>query len=138
MFRPQLLIMLFAVTALWSGSSVAADDIVHDAEFYVLQAQHGDQWDAEDKELDARLAALEKKFGSPPNIIHIMIDDTAVGEIGFPAIQQVRGFSTPNLNTLASEGINFMRMYTEPSCTQSRAAAMTGRHPIRKDRKSVV
>ena len=30
---------------------------------------------------------------------------------------------------LAAEGINFTQMYTEPSCTPSRAACMTGRHP---------
>ncbi len=108
-----------------------AKEIVHDAEFYVLKAQHGTQWAAQDKELDKKLAALKAKHGTTPNIIHIMVDDTAVGEVGFPAIQQIRGFSTPNINKLASEGINFMRMYTEPSCTQSRAAAMTGRHPIR-------
>ncbi len=112
-------------------ANAANTEIVHDAEFYVLNAQNGDKWAAEDEGLNAKLAALHKKFGTPPNIIHIMIDDTAVGEVGIPAIQKVRGFETPNLNQLASDGINFMRMYTEPSCTQSRAAAMTGRHPIR-------
>lgn len=120
-----------ATLHLTGGLAYAGDGIVHDAEYYVLDAQHGDVWAAEDKALDARLAELREKFGAPPNIIHIMIDDTAVGEIGFPGIQKMRGFSTPNLNMFADEGINFMRMYTEPSCTQSRAAAMTGRHPIR-------
>jgi len=38
---------------------------------------------------------------------------------------------TPNMNKFASEGIFFTRMYTEPSCTPSRAACMTGRHAIR-------
>ena len=109
----------------------ASADIVHDAEFYVLNAQNGDKWAKEDKGLDKKLAALKKKFGTPPNIIHIMIDDLAVGEVGIPALQKVRGFTTPNINKMAADGINFMRMYTEPSCTQSRAAAMTGRHPIR-------
>jgi arylsulfatase A-like enzyme len=105
--------------------------IVHDAEYYVLDAQHGARWAAEDRELDGKLAELRKKYGTPPNIIHIMWDDTAAGEVGVPAIQKVRGFETPNINKLAAEGINFMRMYTEPSCTPSRAAAMTGRHPVR-------
>ena len=113
------------------ATAVNAKPIVHDAEFYVLNAQNGDKWAKEDKGLDEKLAALKKKFGTPPNIIHIMIDDVAVGEIGIPALQKVRGFKTPNLNQMAADGINFMRMYTEPSCTQSRAAAMTGRHPIR-------
>jgi len=60
-----------------------------------------------------------------------MWDDTAVGEVGIPALQKVRSFETPNINRLADESINFMRMYTEPSCTPSRAAVMTGRHPVR-------
>ena len=79
----------------------------------------------------SKLAELRQKHGAPPNIIHIMWDDTAVGEVGIPAIQKVRGFETPNINRLAAEGINFMRMYTEPSCTPSRAAVLTGRHPVR-------
>jgi hypothetical protein len=33
----------------------------------VLEAQHGEQWAAEDRELDARLAALRQKYGAPPN-----------------------------------------------------------------------
>ena len=32
---------------------------------------------------------------------------------------------------MASEGINFTRMYSEPSCTPTRAAFITGRHPVR-------
>jgi arylsulfatase A-like enzyme len=89
------------------------------------------RWAAEDSEIDQKLAELRQKHGTPPNIVHIMWDDTAVGEIGIPAIQKVRGFETPNFNRLAAEGINFMRMYTEPSCTPSRAAILTGRHPVR-------
>jgi hypothetical protein len=71
--------------------------IVHDAEYYILEAQHGQEWAAEDKELDAKLTELKAKFGTPPNIIHVMWDDTAVGEVGIPAIQKVRGFETPNI-----------------------------------------
>ena len=107
------------------------DKIVHDAEYYILDAQHGVRWASEDQEIDQILAGLRERHGRPPNIIHIMWDDTAVGEVGIPAIQKVRGFETPNINRLAAEGINFMRMYTEPSCTPSRAAVLTGRHPVR-------
>jgi len=32
---------------------------------------------------------------------------------------------------MADEGIIFTRMYTEPSCTPTRAASITGRHPVR-------
>jgi len=123
-------LLLLAAIAIFTPTLYAAG-IVHDAEYYILDAQHGERWAVEDKDLDAKLAELRKKFGTPPNIIHIMWDDTAVGEVGIPAIQKVRGFETPQINRLAAEGINFMRMYTEPSCTPSRGAVLTGRHPVR-------
>lgn len=120
------ILILFAL-----GTILHAQEIVYDAEYYLLKAQYEEQWDQEDNEIDKKLKALEKKFGTPPNIIHIMWDDTPMGEVGIPEIQKLRGFETPHINQMAAEGINFMRMYTEPSCTQSRAAVITGRHPIR-------
>ena len=109
----------------------SAKDIVHDAEYYVLKAQHGDKWAKEDEGLNKKLAELKAKHGRPPNIIHIMWDDTGVGELGIPHIQKNRGFQTPNINQFAAEGQYYSRMYTEPSCTPSRAAFMTGRNAIR-------
>jgi arylsulfatase len=114
-----------------SGNVLAKGEIIHDAEYYVLEAQYGEKWAAEDKELKKKLAELEKKHGTPPNIIHIMWDDTAVGEVGVPQIQKARGWETPKINQFSAEGIYFARMYTEPSCTPSRAAVMTGRHAVR-------
>ena len=109
----------------------ASKQIVHDAEFYILNAQHGGKWAAEDTELDSKLAELRAEHGRPPNIIHIMWDDTAFGDVGIPAIQKVRGLETPNLNKMAEEGMLFTRMYTEVGCTPSRAASATGRLAIR-------
>ena len=77
--------------------------IVHDSEYYILEMQRREQWIAEDQDINHKLAELRKGNGGPPNIIHIMWDDTAVGEVGIPAIQKVRGFETPNINRLASE-----------------------------------
>jgi len=113
------------------GATPAVAQIIHDAEYYVLEAQYGEKWAQQDAELQAKLDALREKHGTPPNIIHIMWDDTAVGEIGVPQIQKVRGWETPNMNRFSAEGIYFARMYTEPSCTPSRAAVMTGRHAVR-------
>ena len=117
---------VYAIPATAQDSS-----IIHDAEYYMLAAQHGEKWMTEDVEIDAKLAELREKHGKPPNIIHVMWDDTPVGEIGIPELQKVRGFETPVLNSLADQGMNMMRMYTEPSCTPSRAAVMTGRHAVR-------
>ncbi len=105
--------------------------IIHDAEYYILEAQNGERWAAEDKSLDEKLAALRKKHGRPPNIVYILWDDMTFGAAGFPALQKNFGFKTPNLNRMAREGINFTRMYTEPSCTPTRVAFLTGRHPVR-------
>jgi arylsulfatase len=109
----------------------APDSIVHDAEYYVLWDQHGEKWTAEDGELDAKLAELEARSGSKPNIVHIMWDDMAFGDAGIPALNKVRGFDTPNCNRMAAEGALFTRYYTEPACTPSRAAVLTGRHAVR-------
>ncbi len=122
---------LLAVLAAFAPSPVRAAEIIHDAEYYVLEAQHGEAWAAEDAEIDAKLEALRNKYGTPPNIIHVMWDDTPVGEVGLPHLQKNRGFETPNMNAFAADGIYFTRMYTEPSCTPSRGAVMTGRHAVR-------
>ena len=113
------------------SATAQAAEIIHDSEHYVLLKQYKGQWAQQDAEIQEKLDALRKKYGKPPNIIHIMWDDTPVGEIGIPAVQKVRGWETPVMNKLAAEGINFMRMYTEPSCTPTRAAVMTGRHAVR-------
>ena len=51
--------------------------------------------------------------------------------MGNRAMNYVTGIKTPNINQLATESMSLMRMYTEPSCTPTRAAMMTGRHPVR-------
>jgi len=123
--------------ALVCAIQASAKEIIHDAEHYLLEAQHGEKWAAEDAVLDAKLAELKAKHGTPPNIIHIMWDDTPLGEIGIPELQIVRGFETPHMNKMAEDGINFMRMCTEPSCTPSRAAFMTGRYAVRSGMHTV-
>ena len=127
-------------TALWLlGGLVVAprlqaqdgSQIVHDAEYYILEAQNGDAWAAEDEALDARLAELREQYGTPPNIIHLMFDDQPVMSFGDPIYQKIRGYETPHMNTLAEEGMLFARMYTEPGCTPTRSAVTTGQHPVR-------
>ncbi|WP_164726979.1 sulfatase-like hydrolase/transferase [Shimia sediminis] len=128
---------LSLLTVLAQGAMAGGENIVHDAEHYVLEAQHGDKWAREDANIQEKLAALEAKHGTRPNIIHIMWDDTALGEVGIPEIQSVRGFETPHMNQMAEDGINFMRMYTEPACTPTRAAFQTGRYAVRSGMHTV-
>jgi arylsulfatase A-like enzyme len=110
----------------------AADKIIHDAEHYILHQQHGKKWAAEDNEIDTKLAAIEQRNnGKKPNIIYILIDDVGMGELGSPILNNVRGYKTPNINKFATQGLALSRMYTEPSCTPTRAAFLTGRLPVR-------
>ena len=120
-----------AATMCFSISSWAAEEVVHDAEYYILKEQNGEKWAAADVGLKKKLSALKEKHGTPPNIIYILWDDQQVGAIGNEMIQQQLGYTTPNMNQMAAEGINFTRMYSEPSCTPTRAAFITGRTPVR-------
>jgi arylsulfatase A-like enzyme len=66
---------------------------------------------------------------SPPNIVLIFCDDLGYGDIGpFGAT----GYSTPNLDRLAADGIRLTRFYVAQAvCSASRAALMTGCYPNR-------
>jgi arylsulfatase len=118
--------------SLLSGLAYAAEPIQHDAEHYILLDQYADKWAAEDKAIDQTLAEVKaRNNGKPPNIIYILIDDVGFGELGIPLLNKVRGYKTPNLNEFATQGLSFSRMYSEPSCTPTRAAFLTGRLPVR-------
>ncbi len=128
-------IVLFIASAtigLMTSVTAQAKDIVHDTEYYILEAQNGEQWAEDDKAVDRKLAEFKKKNGGkPPNILYILIDDIGFGDLGIPELNAIRGYETPNINEFAREGMRFARMYTEPSCTPTRVAFMTGRQPHR-------
>lgn len=128
---------LFLLVGLFNISMICAQNIIHDAEQEILQEQFGEQWAQQDKEIDKKLKALEKKYGKKPNIIHIMWDDNSFGEVGIEVFNKIRGFDTPRLNKMGEDGITFTRMYTEPSCTPTRAAALTGRLAVRSGMHTV-
>jgi arylsulfatase A-like enzyme len=128
---------LFGLCAL-AGASVlsnglqAAGKIVHDADYYILEAQNSEKWVADDQVVDRKLAGFrEKNAGKPPNILYVLIDDMGFGDMGMPELNAIRGYKTPSINKLADQSMRFARMYTEPSCTPTRAAFMTGRLAVR-------
>lgn len=128
----NMLIGLIAAVLVVASAQGFAKDIIHDAEYYIIEAQNTERWQADNKSIDAKLAELRKKNdGKPPNILYILLDDVGFGEIGMPDMAVNRGYDTPNINALAKQGMSLQRMYTEPSCTPTRVAMMTGRHPVR-------
>ena len=130
----RLLLSLGALVAM-SVSAVTlsqAAELVHDSEYYILEAQNAEQWAVDDKAVDAKLAAFKtENGGKPPNILYILIDDIGFGDLGIPELNAIRGYKTPNINKFSDEGMRFARMYTEPSCTPTRVAFTTGRQPYR-------
>jgi len=120
------------------STGVKAEDIIHDGEYQFLQKQHAEAWAAEDLEIEGKLEEIRAKNGGKrPNILYILIDDVSFGQMGDKKMNYVMGIKTPNINKLSEEGVSLMRMYTEPSCTPTRAAFLTGRHPVRIGIKEV-
>ncbi len=121
-----------AVALLFISFAAAAVELVHDADYYVLEAQNSEKWAKDDKLVDQKLTEFRNKNGGkPPNIIYILVDDMGFGDMGIPELNAIRGYKTPAINKLADESMRFARMYTEPSCTPTRAAFMTGRLAMR-------
>ena len=128
----QLKLFLAAVIATGIVSPLQAKELVHDTEYYILEKQNTQLWAQDDAKVDEKLEAFEKKNGGkPPNILYILVDDIGFGDLGIPELNAIRGYKTPNINEFAREGMRFARMYTEPSCTPTRVAFMTGRQPHR-------
>ena len=77
----------------------------------------------------AALPAAPASSSSRPNIVFIFADDWGWGDLschGHPYLQ------TPNLDRLASEGIDFQQFNVlNPVCSPSRTAATTGLFPAR-------
>jgi arylsulfatase A-like enzyme len=77
----------------------------------------------------ARAPQLAPAAPRAPNIVLVMADDLGWRELGAYG----NTFNeTPQLDRLASEGVRFSQAYAAaPVCSPTRAALMTGRHPVR-------
>jgi arylsulfatase B len=69
-----------------------------------------------------------------PNVLLVIIDDIGPEQLGSYAgdnIANAAPASTPNLDTLANNGVRFKNAWGFPVCSPSRAAMYTGRNPLR-------
>jgi arylsulfatase len=127
--------LVVGLAMLVAGGSEA---IQPDAPFLEAQKKNAQAWAAEDAQIDRKLEALRQRFGKRPNIIYILADDVGWGELGWQGGGKHRGTPTPELDQMAAEGMRFWSAYAEPSCTPSRIAINTGRHPVRTGLLSVL
>ncbi len=65
----------------------------------------------------------------PPNIVIIFTDDQGYADVG---VFGAKGFQTPNLDRMATEGCIFRNFHVaQPVCSASRCALLTGCYPNR-------
>ncbi len=75
-----------------------------------------------------------KETGRKPNVILIITDDQGYGDLGCKGNPYI---STPNLDALARESVDFTNFYVSPLCSPSRASLLTGRYNYRTGLASV-
>lgn len=73
-----------------------------------------------------------------PNVVLMLADNVGWGDIGAYGGGEVRGMPTPNIDRLASEGMQLTQFLVEPACTPSRAALLTGRYSTRVGLNTVI
>ena len=73
---------------------------------------------------------LHAQAQQKPNILVIMGDDVGAPNISVYS-HGMMGYQTPNIDSIAKEGLLFTDYYGEQSCTAGRAAFITGQHIIR-------
>jgi arylsulfatase A-like enzyme len=62
-----------------------------------------------------------------PHVVYLLADDLGWGDVGFHGGKA----KTPNLDRLAEAGAALNAFYVQPYSSQTRAAALTGRYPMR-------
>jgi arylsulfatase len=72
-----------------------------------------------------------------PNILLILTDNTGWGDWGAYGGGELRGAPSPRIDQLAEEGMTLLNFNTEPQCTPSRSALMTGRFAVRSGNQTV-
>jgi len=72
-------------------------------------------------------AGLSHATDDRPHIVVILADDLGWRDVGYHD-SEIR---TPNIDRIASEGIELDRFYVQPSCSPTRSGLMTGKSPMR-------
>ena len=66
-----------------------------------------------------------------PNVVLVLMDNFGYGEVGVYGGGVMRGAPTPNIDSIAAQGLQLTNFNVEAECTASRAALLTGRYGIR-------
>ena len=73
------------------------------------------------------LVTILPRVAAPPNVVIFLADDAGWGDYSHSGNRQV---TTPNIDSLAKEGVSLDRFFVCPVCSPTRAEFLTGRyHP---------
>jgi len=75
-------------------------------------------------------ALVSPRGGKKPNILVIWGDDIGWSNISYNN-RGLMGYTTPNIDRVAREGVSFTDYYAQQSCTAGRAAFIGGTNPLR-------
>lgn len=131
-YKPFFRVLALQITVLAAlpGASFAQSVLskaVRTSETMEPALVHAEQAQAAQRKLDALLA----KTGKRPNIVWLVIDDMGYGDPGAFGGGAAIGAATPNMDRLAAEGLKLTSTYSQPTCTPTRSAILTGRLPVR-------
>ncbi|EPR73198.1 Arylsulfatase [Winogradskyella psychrotolerans RS-3] len=81
---------------------------------------------------------LDKERPKKPNVVLILTDDLGWQDVKCYDIDEPSPHETPNIDRLAKEGVLFWQAYSPaPTCSPSRGAILSGKHPVRIERTNV-
>ena len=74
-----------------------------------------------------------------PNVVLLLTDDLGWQDVKCYDLDEPSPYETPNIDALAKKGVMFWQAYAPaPVCAPSRCAIMSGNHPARAQKTSVV
>jgi arylsulfatase A-like enzyme len=68
-------------------------------------------------------------YEDAPHIIFVLVDDWGWNDVGWRSTYM--GWTTPNIDRIAAEGVKFNNYFSHFSCMPSRGAFLTGRYAMR-------
>ena len=67
-------------------------------------------------------------YAAQPHLIFILIDDYGHTDVGYHNKLYDNNLKTPNLDSLAHDGIKLENYYVQPICTPTRSQLLSGRY----------
>jgi arylsulfatase A-like enzyme len=129
--RVSMMLSMLLMLSLLTGTAISRASTLSKAVRTSESLEPALSFPAEERTAQQKLDALLAKSGKRPNIVWLLIDDMGYGDPGVFGGGAAIGAATPNIDRLALEGLKLTSTYSQPTCTPTRSAILTGRLPVR-------